>query len=65
MGEEAGRLDESMAEIAEYYDREVEQQSRLMVSLLEPILVLLVGGVVGFIVAAMLLPIFQLGQGLR
>jgi type II secretory pathway component PulF len=63
VGEEAGRLDESLAEIATFYEREVEQQSRLATSLLEPILILGVGLIVGFIVASMLLPIFQLSTG--
>jgi type II secretory pathway component PulF len=64
VGEEAGRLDESLSEVAEFYEREVEHQSRLATSLLEPILILLVGAIVGFIVAAMLLPVFRLGSGI-
>jgi type II secretory pathway component PulF len=63
VGEEAGRLDDSLAEIATFYEREVEQQSRLATSLIEPILILGVGLIVGFIVASMLLPIFQLSTG--
>ena len=63
VGEEAGRLDDALAEIATFYEREVEQQSRLATSLLEPILILGVGLIVGFIVASMLLPIFQIGVG--
>lgn len=65
VGEEGGRLPEALTEAAVFYEKDVEQQSRLITSLLEPILILLVGGVVGFIVAAMLLPIFELGGGLR
>jgi type II secretory pathway component PulF len=38
---------------------------KLVTTLLEPVLILLVGIVVGFIIIAMLLPIFQIGQGLR
>lgn len=64
VGEEAGRLDESLDEVASYYEKDVEQQTRLATSLLEPILVLAVGAVVGFIVAAMLLPIFRLSTTL-
>ncbi|MFC1497281.1 type II secretion system F family protein [Verrucomicrobiota bacterium] len=64
VGEEAGRLDESLTEIASFYEKEVDQQTRLVTSLLEPILILVVGVVVGFIVAAMLLPIFELGTGM-
>lgn len=64
VGEEAGRLDESLAEIALFYEKEVDQQSKLAVSLLEPVLILAVGVIVGFIVAAMLLPIFKISTAL-
>jgi len=65
VGEEAGRLDESLQEAASFYQRELERDLRLMTTLLEPVLILLVGAVVGFIIFAMLLPIFQIGQGLH
>ncbi|MDA0577310.1 MAG: type II secretion system F family protein [Verrucomicrobia bacterium] len=65
VGEEAGRLDEALLEVAAFYEKEVEQQARLITSLIEPLLILVVGAMVGFIVAAMLLPIFELGTGLR
>mgnify|MGYP006297144137 CR=1 FL=1 len=63
VGEESGRLDESLVEVADFYEKEFEQQTRLVTSLLEPILILVVGLVVGFIVSAMLLPIFEIGAG--
>ena len=62
VGEEAGRLDESLDEVASFYEKEIDQQSRLATSLLEPILILVVGGIVAFIVMAMLLPIFKIGS---
>ncbi|MFC1452763.1 type II secretion system F family protein [Verrucomicrobiota bacterium] len=65
VGEEAGRLDEALHEIAAFYEKELEQRSRLATTLIEPVLILLVGLVVGFIVIAMLLPIFQLGPAAR
>lgn len=61
VGEEAGHLDEALDEVADFYERQVARQCRLAISLLEPILILVVGALVGFIVAAMLLPIFELG----
>ena len=60
VGEESGRLDESLAEVAAFYEAEIDQQTRIVMSLIEPMLILVVGGIVGFIVAAMLLPIFKL-----
>jgi len=64
VGEEAGRLDESLAEIASFYEKELDQHSRLAASLLEPVLILTVGVVVGFIVVSMLLPIFEIGTAI-
>ncbi len=65
VGEEGGRLPEALTDVAVFYEKELDQQGRLVTSLLEPILILTVGALVGFIVAAMLLPIFELGTGLR
>jgi len=65
VGEEGGRLEESLTEIAYSYEREVEQAIKIMTSLLEPLLILTVGAVVGFIVFAMLLPIFNIGAMAR
>lgn len=62
VGEESGRLDESLAEVGAFYERELDRGIRLATSLLEPVLILAVGLVVGFIIFAMLLPIFQIGQ---
>ncbi|MBL7075923.1 MAG: type II secretion system F family protein [Kiritimatiellae bacterium] len=64
VGEEGGRLDEALDEVAAFYERQIERQCRLAISLLEPVLILVVGALVGFIVAAMLLPIFELGTRL-
>jgi len=65
VGEEAGRLDEALAEVASFYEKEVEQSNRLLTSLIEPVLILIVGSIVGLIVAAMLLPIFEMGTAVR
>lgn len=65
VGEETGRLDESLTEVALFYEGAIERQSRMAISLLEPILLLVCGVVVGFIVFAMLLPVFEMGVQLR
>lgn len=64
VGEEGGRLEESLEEIAHSYEREVEQMIKMSTSLLEPLLILVVGVVVGFIVYALLLPIFNMNMGI-
>jgi type II secretory pathway component PulF len=64
VGEEGGKLDESLEEVAIFYEKEIDQRGRLVTSLLEPILILVIGSIVGFVVAAMLLPIFELSTRL-
>jgi len=60
IGEESGRLDSVMAEIANYYQTDTEDTLKTIISLIEPMMILIVGIAVGFMVIAMLLPIFQI-----
>ena len=60
VGEEAGSLSETLEDIGESYEQETNEIIKLMTTLLEPLMILIVGAMVGFIVMAMLLPIFQL-----
>jgi len=60
MGEESGRLEESLSTIADAYERETEEKVKIMTNLLEPVIILGMGLVIGFIVIAMLLPVFQM-----
>lgn len=60
VGEESGALEKSLKRIAVSYEQELGRHMRIMVSLLEPIMILIMGLLVAFIVAAMLLPIFQI-----
>lgn len=61
-GEQTGRLPELLKKTAESYSAEFERKLQRGISLLEPVLILTMGLVVGFIVAAVLLPIFELNQ---
>ncbi|RKY38279.1 MAG: hypothetical protein DRP72_02085 [Candidatus Omnitrophota bacterium] len=65
VGEEAGKLDDTFAEIAQIYERDVEERIKVFLTILEPLLILGIGLVVGFIVMAMLLPIFQINLAVR
>lgn len=65
VGEESGKLDEALAEVADVYERECDETIRVMTSLLEPLMILVMGLIVGFIVMAMLLPIFQINMMAR
>jgi type II secretory pathway component PulF len=60
MGEESGSLDAMLGKVADHYEREVDQLVKNLTAMLEPIMILFMGGVVGFIVMAMLLPVFQM-----
>lgn len=61
VGEESGTVDAALLKVATTYEREVDRTIRTLTTVLEPVLLVLVGGVVMFIVLAMLLPIFQIG----
>jgi general secretion pathway protein F len=65
VGEETGKLDDALTEIASSYERDTEEALRMMASLLEPLMILVMGIVVGFIVIAMLLPIFEMNVMVR
>lgn len=60
VGEETGALDKSLLRIANEYEKDVAENMRTVMQMLEPVIILGVGLVVGFIVLAMLLPIFQI-----
>ncbi|MDP3767450.1 MAG: type II secretion system F family protein, partial [Dehalococcoidia bacterium] len=62
VGEESGTVDAALMKVATAYERDVDRTIRTLTTLLEPIMLVVVGGVVMFIVLAMLLPIFQLGS---
>ena len=65
VGEESGTVDAALLKVAGTYEREVDRLLRMLTTILEPLLLLLVGGVVMFIVLSMLLPIFQIGLGVQ
>jgi len=61
IGEESGSLDAMLTKIADFYEREVDDAVAALSSLLEPIIIVFLGVVVGGLVVAMYLPIFKLG----
>jgi len=60
VGEESGSLQEALRDIADSYESDIGETTKLITTILEPVMILTVGGVVGFIVFAMLLPIFSM-----
>jgi len=65
VGEEAGNLPETLMRIADIYERELDSYIKVATSLLSPVLILLVAGLVAFIAAAVLLPILQMTSAIK
>jgi type IV pilus assembly protein PilC len=65
VGEETGQLELMLGKIADFYEAEVDAKVKALTSLIEPLMIMFVGGVVGFIVISMYLPIFQLYDKIR
>jgi len=61
-GQISANLEDGLTELADMYDREVETTAKTLTSLLEPAILLVMGAVIGFIVMAILLPIFEINQ---
>jgi len=64
-GEETGKLDEMLARTADFYEQRVTSQVDGLSSLVEPIAIVVLGGMVGLMLLALYLPIFNLGQAMR
>jgi len=64
VGEETGDLDTMLYKIADFYDEEVDTMVKSLISLLEPIMIVFLGCVIGFIVIALFLPLIKLLEGL-
>ena len=59
VGEETGNLDTMLSKVADFYEDEVAAAVKALTSILEPVMIMLVGGIVGFIVVAMYMPMFK------
>jgi type IV pilus assembly protein PilC len=58
VGEDTGALDSMLDKIADFYDQEVESMTESLVSLIEPIMIAFLGGIVGSMVVALYMPMF-------
>jgi type IV pilus assembly protein PilC len=65
VGEESGQLETMLSKIAEFYESEVDAKIKALTALIEPLMIILVGSIVGFIVISMYLPIFSLYNNIR
>jgi type IV pilus assembly protein PilC len=60
VGEETGNLDGMLSKIADFYESEVDNTVKSLTSIIEPVMILIVGGVVGAIIISMYLPMFRI-----
>ncbi|HEV2320037.1 MAG TPA: type II secretion system F family protein [Verrucomicrobiae bacterium] len=65
VGEETGQLDEMLLKVAAIEERHMRARTKTLISLLAPLLILMVGSVVGFMVIAILLPIFRMSRAIH
>ena len=65
VGENTGNLEDNLSYLAEYYEEEVDNKLHGMTSLLEPVLLLIMGLIVGFVALSIITPIYSISQGVR
>ena len=65
IGEETGELDQMLGKIADFYEDEVETAVKALTSIMEPLMIIVVGGIVGVIVISMYLPLFSIYNSIR
>ena len=64
IGEESGALDDMLNKVAEFYEDEVDAAVATLSSLMEPIIMVVLGSIVGVILVAMYLPLFSMGDAI-
>ncbi|MBC8022496.1 MAG: type II secretion system F family protein [Burkholderiales bacterium] len=64
IGEESGALDSMLSKVADFFEQEVDEAVESLSSLMEPAIMVILGGLIGGIVVAMYLPIFKMGQAI-
>jgi type IV pilus assembly protein PilC len=62
IGEESGALDHMLSKVADFFEAEVDDAVEALASLMEPLIMVVLGVLIGGMVIAMYLPIFKLGQ---
>jgi type IV pilus assembly protein PilC len=65
VGEETGALETMMSKVADFYEEQVEAAVKALTSILEPVMIVVVGSIVGFIVIAMYLPMFKVYDSIK
>ncbi len=65
VGEETGTLDEMLQKVYVYYEEEIDNTVKNLTTMIEPIIIVVLGGIIGFLVISMYLPIFKIGETIK
>ena len=65
VGEETGALETTLAKVADFYEEQVEAAVKALTSILEPLMICVVGSIVGFMILAMYLPMFHVYDAIK
>jgi type IV pilus assembly protein PilC len=65
VGEETGALESMMSKVADFYEEQVDAAVKALTSILEPVMIVVVGAIVGFIVISMYLPMFKVYDSIK
>ena len=64
VGEETGQISQMLSQLAEFYEGEVEQKTKDLSTIIEPVLMVFIGGTVGFFALAMISPIYSISDSI-
>jgi len=65
IGEQSGTMDTMLGKIADFYEDEVEEAVKTMTSLIEPLMMVVLGGIIAVLVIAMYLPVFTMADTIK
>ncbi len=65
VGEETGTLEEMLQKVYQYYEEEVDNTVKNLTNMIEPVIIVVLGSIIGFLVISMYLPIFKIGETIR